>query len=201
MYEDGTDDEIVLQGHRIEITNPRKDKFPGRDLTKEPVCYDVDGVSPVFLGSAPYDEGIHPCKIVPELGPGEPICHISYGGDEIGIDEGYNLLPFDPEAMEWVTTSRGQIPFGRYPVLGGYENSGELLYHAMAQVEDWKVPGKTGEHLLISVAMGWLIDSSNTHNNFCIPKRVDAMSHGAARKGDSGRRHSMKYYVGSDTGD
>jgi len=49
--------------------------------------------------------------------------------------------------MEWVRTSGGRIPSGRRPVEGGYEESGEKLYHAVGLVKGVKVPGKTGEHL------------------------------------------------------
>ncbi|KNZ81914.1 hypothetical protein J132_10193 [Termitomyces sp. J132] len=49
--------------------------------------------------------------------------------------------------MEWVHTSYGQIPPGRRPIEGGYEEHGAKLYHGLALVNGVKVPGKTSEHL------------------------------------------------------
>jgi hypothetical protein len=59
----------------------------------------------------------------------------------------YDLLPFDPNTMEWVSASHGRVPDGRRPVEGGYEQGGEVLYHAVAVVNGIKVPGKTAPHL------------------------------------------------------
>jgi hypothetical protein len=49
--------------------------------------------------------------------------------------------------MEWVPTREGKIPQGRHPVEGGYESNGSKLFHALADMDGVKVPGKTGEHL------------------------------------------------------
>lgn len=50
--------------------------------------------------------------------------------------------------MKWVKASHGRIPDGYSPVQGGYEDSGQQLYHALAKIEGHWVPGKTGLHLL-----------------------------------------------------
>ncbi|KAF5367503.1 hypothetical protein D9758_003680 [Tetrapyrgos nigripes] len=126
-----------------------------------PPFQDLDG-SPVFIGSALFDKSVHPCKIAPNLGS---VCLVAYGGGERAHDGRYDLLPFDPNTMEWVPASHGRIPDGRRPVEGGYEENGERLYHGESQ-ECWsmrphnnttfeavgvvsgiKVPGKTGAHL------------------------------------------------------
>ena len=49
--------------------------------------------------------------------------------------------------MEWVSANHGVIPKGRRPVDGGYEASGERLYHAVAVISGVSVPGKTAVHL------------------------------------------------------
>lgn len=73
--------------------------------------------------------------------------------------------------MEFVRTSRGQIPPGRRPVEGGYEENGwhavvtkpakpnsskyftgSKLYHGIATVNGVQVPGKTGLHLYVSIS-------------------------------------------------
>jgi hypothetical protein len=118
--------------------------FPNLTYTKPPPCYDADGVSPVFIGSAIFERSVHPCKIVPHL-PNP--CRVPYGSAEVEHIGRYDLLPFDPETMEWVRTSLGRIPRNRDPVAGGYEESGQSLYHAMGLVGGIWVPGKTGEHL------------------------------------------------------
>lgn len=58
----------------------------------------------------------------------------------------YDLLPITPQ-MEWVPTSHGQIPAGHRPVDGGFEASGERLYHAVGVISGVSVPGKTAAHL------------------------------------------------------
>lgn len=49
--------------------------------------------------------------------------------------------------MEWVPTRNGEIPPDRRPIEGGYESNGEKLYHALGDIGEVKVPGKTGKHL------------------------------------------------------
>jgi len=110
-----------------------------------PVCYDADGRSAVYVGSAIFPNAVHPCKIVPHL---SPPCRVPYGGTEHEHHGRYDLLPFDPNLMEWVPTSDGRIPQGRRPVEGGYEQNGGKLYHALAVAPARvRVPGKAGEHL------------------------------------------------------
>ena len=52
--------------------------------------------------------------------------------------------------MELVWASRGAIPAGRTPVEGGRDEDGRLLYHAIGQVADARVPmiGMAAEHLV-----------------------------------------------------
>lgn len=105
---------------------------------------DADGVSPVYVGSALFASSVHPCKIAPSLHPTP--CRVPYGGGEFEHKGRYDLLPITID-MEWVRTSRGEIPAGRQPVEGGYEENGGKLYHALANVNGVKVPGKCGKHL------------------------------------------------------
>lgn len=49
--------------------------------------------------------------------------------------------------MEWIPARHGIIPQSRRPVDGGYEASGERLYHAVAVISGVSVPGKTAVHL------------------------------------------------------
>ncbi|KAJ2922415.1 hypothetical protein H1R20_g14678, partial [Candolleomyces eurysporus] len=130
-------------GYRVPL-DPSK-PFPSHNFqeTGPPVTYDLDG-SPIFIGSVLLDNAVHPCKIGPHL---KPPAQVAYGGGEIGHNGRYDLLPFVPDQMEWVRTSHGRIPHGKRPVEGGYEEGGEKLYHALAVVDNVKVPGKTGEHL------------------------------------------------------
>ncbi|KAG0706825.1 hypothetical protein DFH29DRAFT_980263 [Suillus ampliporus] len=119
--------------------------IPDLRQTGAPPCYDADGVSPVFIGSAIFQSSVHPCKIAPHL----PFpCRVPYGGTEVEHQGRYDLLPFDPATMEWVRTSLGRIPHGRDPIAGGYEENGPHLYHALARVGQTWVLGKTGEHLV-----------------------------------------------------
>ncbi|KAH9945163.1 uncharacterized protein BXZ73DRAFT_38046 [Epithele typhae] len=115
--------------------------FPGAQAG-QPVAYDE--AQPVFVGSAIFERAVHPCKIVPAFSPPP---RVAYGGAEHEHRGRYDLLPFDPATMEWVPAANGQIPSGRRPIEGGYEENGEKLYHALASVNGTMVPGKTGTHL------------------------------------------------------
>ncbi|RXW21048.1 hypothetical protein EST38_g4816 [Candolleomyces aberdarensis] len=133
-------------GYRVPLdSNDPSKPFPSHNLQESgpPVTYDLDG-SPIFIGSVLLENAVHPCKIGPHL---QPPAQVAYGGGEIGHLGRYDLLPFVPDQMEWVRTGYGQIPHGKRPVEGGYEEGGAKLYHALAVINDVKVPGKTGEHL------------------------------------------------------
>ncbi|KAG6813908.1 hypothetical protein H0H92_005757 [Tricholoma furcatifolium] len=129
-------------GYRIPLTTSAP--FPDATVTGQPVGFDLDGVSPVFIGSALFQDSVHPCKIGPHL---QPFALVPYAGKEYGHHGRFDLLPFDPRTMEWVSASHGKIPPGRQPIEGGYEANGTKLYHALALLNRIKVPGKTGEHL------------------------------------------------------
>jgi hypothetical protein len=131
-----------LKGFRIPLTSDSQ--FPSLAQTREPVCMHADGVSPVFVGSAIFDDSIHPCKIVPSL---RPPCRVAYGSSEFEHHGKYELLPLTSE-MEWVPTKGGEIPHGRRPVEGGFESDGPKLYHALGDINGLTVPGQTGKHLV-----------------------------------------------------
>ena len=130
-------------GYRIPLSTDTPFPPNTQDLG-EPPFRDADGVSPVYIGSALMEKSVHPCKIGPHL---QPFASVPYGGGEHGHHGRYDLLPFRPQDMEWVQTSRGVIPEGRNPVAGGYEENGARLFHAVASVNGIQVPGKAGEHL------------------------------------------------------
>lgn len=100
-------------------------------------------MSPVYVGSAIFEDSVHPCKIAPSV---HPSCRVAYGGTEKDHHGRYDLLPITAE-MEWVPTQKGELPPGRRLVEGGYEANGEKLYHALAKIGEVEVPGKTGKHL------------------------------------------------------
>ncbi|TDL25854.1 hypothetical protein BD410DRAFT_717386 [Rickenella mellea] len=119
--------------------------FPPPQQTLPAPFVEGDGHNPVFVGSAIFPNGVHPCKISPALGATP--CRVPYGGTEVEHRGRYDLLPFKPDMMEWVPASGGKIPYGRRPIEGGYDDGGAKLYHAFATVNGVRVPGKTGEHL------------------------------------------------------
>ena len=138
--------QVPPSGYRLPLGRPGL-AFPGLDQTREAPFTDRDGKSPVFLGSAIMEdgEGVHPCKIAPNL---PTPCRVPFGGREREHHGRYDLLPFVPELMEFVLTEHGRVPPGRRPVKGGFEKSGQELYHAVAVINGVKVPGKTGAHLV-----------------------------------------------------
>ena len=137
--------QVPPSGYRVPLGTPGQ-PFPGIDKTREAPFTDADGKSPVFLGSAIMEDGsVHPCKVAPKL---PSPCRVPFGGGEREHRGRYDLLPFVPELMEFVLTSRGQVPPGRRPVKGGFEKSGQELYHAVATINGVRIPGKTGAHLV-----------------------------------------------------
>ncbi|KAK5987890.1 hypothetical protein PT974_12025 [Cladobotryum mycophilum] len=74
-------------------------------------------------------------------------CRVPYGGEEVYHQGDYEVLPYLPELMEFVEAKNGQVPVGRRGVIGGHEDEGKLLYHAIADIKGVWVPGKTGEHI------------------------------------------------------
>lgn len=131
-------------GHRIAL-DANSMSFPGQPEAGIPPCYEADG-TPVYLGSALFERSVFPCKIeVRQRSPPKPF--VSYCGDEHPHRGRYDVLPYDPVQMEFVLTSDGRIPQGKRPIDGGYDESGDRLYHAVGIVDGLRLPGKTGVHL------------------------------------------------------
>ncbi|GAA5946565.1 hypothetical protein JCM3775_002141 [Rhodotorula graminis] len=110
-------------------------------VTGPPPFADLDG-SPVFVASALLGGGrsVHPCKFA------RGHAMYSYGGSEKQHQGRFDILPVTA-AMEWVSAADGKIPKGRRPVEGGFEESGQHLFHALTNIDGVWVPGKTAEHL------------------------------------------------------
>ncbi|GAA5997711.1 hypothetical protein JCM5350_008025 [Sporobolomyces pararoseus] len=115
--------------------------LPSADLLRKAPFKDLDG-GDVFVASALLEGGksVHPCKVT------NGRCMISYGGGEYLHNGRFDILPLTQE-MEWVPASYGQIPKGRRPVEGGFEENGNHLFHAVMTIDGIQVPGKTGVHL------------------------------------------------------
>ncbi|KAF9525764.1 hypothetical protein CPB83DRAFT_908881 [Crepidotus variabilis] len=102
---------------------------------------------PIFLASILQNSSVIPCYAT------DLFCPYTWfpGNYTENSHEGrFDLLPYSPEQMEWILTSHGNIPPGRQPISGGYDEEGRELYHALAALppdEGLKVPGQTGEHL------------------------------------------------------
>ena len=151
-------------GHRVPLQ--AGDPLPSLHETGPAPFLDADG-GPVFIGSALFGRSVHPCKIVPNVRDSEAFgtlshiilmqlpqpCRVPYACEERQHLGRYDLLPFIPGAMEWVTTSGGRVPIGRHPIEGGYEEDRSRLYHAAARIGHIIVPGKTGAHLVRIVVM------------------------------------------------
>ncbi|KAI5122281.1 hypothetical protein M0805_002361 [Coniferiporia weirii] len=129
-------------GYRIPLSTDVP--FPATVQAGHAPCVDGNGAWPVYFGSALFPNAVHPCKIVPDLGATP--CRVPYGGSETEHRGRYDLLPFTDD-MELIPASNGHIPPGRRPVEGGYEETGNKLYHAVATINGVRVPGKCGEHL------------------------------------------------------
>ncbi|KAL8278495.1 hypothetical protein RQP46_009185 [Phenoliferia psychrophenolica] len=129
-------------GNRIPAST--SEQFPAAALVGPTDFRDLGG-EPVWVGSALNGKSVQPCKVAPHL---HPCARVPYGGQELGHEGRFDVLPIT-DAMEWVHASNGEIPKGRRPVEGGFEEGGEHLYHALVYVREHElvVPGKTGLHL------------------------------------------------------
>jgi hypothetical protein len=136
-------------GYRIRMKHG--ENFPLQHVG-DPPFRDLNGDA-VYLGSALIKNNmgitaIVPCKITPHLVPQN---RVTWNGTEDSVHE-FEILPFDPNRMEWVKTSNGKIPGGKTPVEGGYIGPNhERLFHAYGSV-DWgnrqiTCPGKTSESM------------------------------------------------------
>ncbi|KAM6503406.1 hypothetical protein JOM56_000349 [Amanita muscaria] len=133
---------IPPTGFRISL-NTTSNFFPPLSQLGAPPCFDRDN-SPLYFGSVHFSRSVHPCKVGAHL---KTYALVPYGGKEQTHSGSYDLLPFSPKTMELVRTSRAQVPPGRRPVEGGYEENGNKLYHAVAVVKGFRMPAKTGLHL------------------------------------------------------
>ncbi|KAG6820941.1 hypothetical protein H0H93_009177 [Arthromyces matolae] len=155
-------------GYRVPLTTTSP--FPDAAVAGPVVTYDHSGY-PLFVGSALFDNSVQPCKIGSHL---QPFAFVAFGGAERPHHGRFDLLPFNPQTMEWVRTSYGQVPPGRRPIEGGYEDHGAKLYHGLALVNGVKVPGKAGQHLLTSFSSkgagdkGFLADAELHDYRECI---------------------------------
>jgi len=131
---------VPAQGRRFQTTTTNP--FPSEDIVGKPPFHDVGG-DPIYIGSAIFPTSVHPCKLGPAL---IPPSRVPYNGEEFEHHGRYDVLPVTTD-MEWVPTKHGLVPSGRRPVDGGYEETGERLYHAVAVIEGVSVPGKTAVSL------------------------------------------------------
>ncbi|PBK68342.1 hypothetical protein ARMSODRAFT_860347, partial [Armillaria solidipes] len=113
--------------------------FPSEDLTGPAPWYDTNG-DPIYIGSTIFRRSVIPCMIEPHH-PVGPCISYPFHGHEIGHTERYDLLPFNPNTMEFVPMSLIGFPAGRKLVKGGYEQDGSLLYHKVAMLNGIRIPG------------------------------------------------------------
>ena len=147
-----------ISGFRIPLSHDNS--FP-TGSAGPPIGRDVDGKTPVYIGSAiiesphdSYNSMVHPCKIIPSHPQAPALVPLNH--HETRHYGRYDLLLYDETSMEWVATSQGQIPSGRRPIPGGYRLWGKtargnwrsVLYHALAEIGGVVVPGVTAEYLV-----------------------------------------------------
>lgn len=117
----------------------------------------------IFLGSAMLvgeeTHSLHPCRIIVSSNTSFS-CYVPFNHRDGEHSGRWALLPFDPDQMEWVSASSGDIPAGKLPVDGGYEKDSEhsrqcTLHFAQVSVEDKIFLGKTGPHLVRPSLNSW----------------------------------------------
>ena len=140
---------VPPSGYRIPLSPNAP--FPAPAQLGQPPATDLDGSTPIFIGSAIFPDSVHPCRIIPSI---PSPCRVLRDGSEVEHHGRYDLLPIT-QNMEWVPTKGGEIPPGRCPVEGGYESNGSKLYHALGSVKGVYVPGKAGQHLVSGFCSRW----------------------------------------------
>jgi hypothetical protein len=124
----------------IDYNQPLPD--PSRYL--HPPCFDADD-NPVYFGSATLGKTVQACKVTRK--GDKLVCTVPHRLVERTHEGPVTILPFT-DAMELVPTSHGRIPAGYRPVVGGVDERGRVLYHAVAWVHGERVPGRTSEHIV-----------------------------------------------------
>ncbi|KAJ6261668.1 Delta(24)-sterol C-methyltransferase [Drechslerella dactyloides] len=133
----------ISHGQRIPMTAAKD--LPAPHITRGPVGADVDG-KPLYLASAlNFNGGIHPCEVAPDRGADK--YRVAWEGKAVAHDGEFDFLPFTPESMEFVPSKKGAIPDGRVAILGGHDAEKKTFYHALADIDGHKVPGKAAPHL------------------------------------------------------
>ena len=132
------------RGDAIRVHIDRSQPLPDPSNYFHPPCFDADS-NPIYFGSASFGDVVQPCKVTRKVD--ELVCVVPYRLVERTHRGPFTVLPFT-DAMDLVPTSHGLIPEGYRPVVGGVDESGRLLYHAVAWVRGERVPGRTSEHLV-----------------------------------------------------
>lgn len=127
--------------------------FPSAHVALQPASIDLDG-TPLYFGRAHLPNGsICPCKIRANPGHSGVACLVPFAGREKQHTGPFELLPFDHERMELVKVTGADVEFGNggrwlKPVAGGKESDGTPLWHAIADMNGVKTPGKAARHLV-----------------------------------------------------
>ncbi len=129
--------EQLNSGSGFHIPLDSSTTFPLPDLTGLPSCHDTNG-DPIYTGSAIFKRSVLPCKV----GSHSPVpCSFPFCSHEIMHTRCYDLLPFNPNTMEFVLMSQGHFPARRKLVKGGHDQDGTLLYHSVATLNGIRISG------------------------------------------------------------
>ena len=132
------------RGDEIRVHIDRSQPLPDPRRYLHPPCFDADD-NAVYFGSAALANTVQPCKVTRK--GDELVCTVPQRLVERNHEGPITILPFT-DAMELVPTSHGRIPAGYRPVVGGVDERGRVLYHAVAWLRGERVPGRTSEHLV-----------------------------------------------------
>ncbi|KAH8929579.1 hypothetical protein BT69DRAFT_1256096 [Atractiella rhizophila] len=100
----------------------------------------------IYLCSAITNFGVHPAKAGSHLVGG---ANLGWEGVEHGHKGPYDVLFFDEAKMCWIEANGGKPPTGWEDriVDGGYDEKGRRFWHALAEIQGLKIPGKAAIHL------------------------------------------------------
>jgi len=91
-------------------------------------CQDDDGMD-LLVGRAPFKGGMHPGK----LNPSHSSLYVSYGGEEVPMQEYEILIQEGRDNLHWVEAKNGEVPPAALKI--GYEANGDPLFVARGKVE------------------------------------------------------------------
>lgn len=142
MGSDNREDPFADQGR---IKTYYGNSFPPSSQTLTAPSIGKDGRRLYFGSAFLTNTHIRPSKVSDFTK--KPECRYALNGKEVSHPGQFSILPFDTRKFELVPATNGQLPLGRRPVTGGFDENGEEMFHCLVYAgpsgQERDLPGLT----------------------------------------------------------